>query len=155
MKNKFTNFFGLGDEDENYYLDEAESAAPEKASHTESTPQMKPTMNSRKTTKNLNNVVSMKQAPQHGKITIIEPRVYSEVKDIADVLLAGQSVLLNFHRMEKDQAKKIVDFLMGTIYAIDGDMQRVGNEIFICTPKQVEIDGVIDQANHFEDLDIY
>lgn len=155
MKNKFTNFFGLGDEEEAFYLDEAESAVPDKTSRTEPTPQMKPTMNTRKTSKNLNNVVSMKQAPQQGKITIIEPRVYSEVKDIADVLLASQSVLLNFHRMEKDQAKKIVDFLMGTIYAIDGDMQRVGNEIFICTPKQVEIDGVIDQANHFEDLDIY
>lgn len=155
LKNKFSNFFGLGDEDDSLYMEETEYAASEKPATNDSRPVRTAPANTRKNTKNLNNVVSMKQTPQQGKITIIEPRVYSEVQEIADVLLANQSVVLNFHRMEKEQAKKIVDFLMGAIYAVDGDMQRVGNEIFICTPKQVEIDGVIDQANHFDDLDIY
>lgn len=155
MKNKFSNFFGLGDEDDSLYMEEAEETVSEKPAVNHSNPAKQTATNTRKNTKNLNNVVSMKQAPQQGKITIVEPRVYSEVQEIADLLLSNQSVVLNFHRMEKEQAKKIVDFLMGAIYAVDGDMQRVGNEIFICTPKQVEIDGVLDQANHFDDLDIY
>lgn len=155
LKNKFSNFFGLGDEDDAFYMEEAEYAASEKSPVKDSNMDSHSAANTRKNTKNLNNVVSMKQAPQQGKITIVEPRVYSEVKEITDLLLASQSVVLNFHRMEKEQAKKIVDFLMGAIYAIDGDMQRVGNEIFICTPKHVEIDGVVDQTNHFDDLDIF
>lgn len=89
------------------------------------------------------NVVSMKHhAPQKSKISIIEPRTYSEVKDIADMILKNNTVILNFRRIEKEQAKKILDFLAGTVYAINGDIQRVGEEIFVCTPSNVDIDGI-------------
>lgn len=89
-----------------------------------------------------NKVVSIKQHPsQKPKIKIVEPRTYSEVRGIADLVLQNFTVLLNFRRIEKEQAKKILDFLMGTVYAIDGDIQRIGEEIFVCTPSNVEIDG--------------
>ena len=66
-----------------------------------------------------------------------------------------QIIMLSGLLEKKSEAKKIVDFLMGSIYAIEGDMQRVGNEIFLCTPKNVEIDGVLEQTNTFDDLEIY
>lgn len=78
---------------------------------------------------------------QAGKITIIEPRVYSEAMNIAKHILNNESVLVNFHLVEEEQARRIVDFLTGTVYAQDGDIKRVGDEIFLCTPKGVEIDG--------------
>ncbi|MGM0123702.1 cell division inhibitor SepF [Enterococcus sp. AZ194] len=83
---------------------------------------------------------------QSNKITIIEPRVYSEAMTIAKRILAGESVLVNFHLIEETQARRIVDFLTGTVYAEDGDIKRVGDEIFLCTPANVEIDSSTAQS---------
>lgn len=83
---------------------------------------------------------------QPGKITIIEPRVYSEAKNIAKHILANDAVLINFHLVEESQARRIVDFLTGTVYAVDGDIQRVGDEIFLCTPSNIEIDSATAQS---------
>lgn len=90
---------------------------------------------SRKTTKAKEIVKST------GKITIVEPRVYSEAMGIAKQVLHGDAVLVNFHLIEEHQARRIVDFLTGTVYAEDGDIKRVGDEIFLCTPKGLEIEG--------------
>lgn len=75
------------------------------------------------------------------KIIIIEPRAYSEAMKIAKHIMNGESVLVNFHQIEEYQARRIVDFLTGTVYAENGDIKRVGNEIFLCTAQGVEIDG--------------
>lgn len=80
------------------------------------------------------------------KIMIIEPRVYSEAMNIAKHIIANEAVLLNFHLVEELQARRIVDFLTGTVYAIDGDIQRVGDEIFLCTPSNMEIDSATAQS---------
>ncbi|MFD2306567.1 cell division protein SepF [Enterococcus termitis] len=81
-----------------------------------------------------------------GKITIIEPRVYSEAMNIAKHIIASDAVLINFHLVEEQQARRIVDFLTGTVYALDGDIQRVGDEIFLCTPSNIEIDSATAQS---------
>ena len=56
-----------------------------------------------------------------------------------DYLLNNESVLLNFQRMEHDQAVKVIDFVAGSVYAISGDIKQVGEGIFLCTPHDVEI----------------
>ncbi|MEI5991284.1 cell division protein SepF [Enterococcus crotali] len=81
-----------------------------------------------------------------GKITILEPRVYSEAMNIAKHIIASDAVLINFHLVEENQARRIVDFLTGTVYALDGDIQRVGDEIFLCTPSNIEIDSATAQS---------
>lgn len=81
------------------------------------------------------------QAVDHSRIVIMEPRAYSEAMTIAKTILAGKPVLVNFHLIEEYQARRIVDFLTGTVYAEDGDIKRVADEIFLCTPKGIEIDG--------------
>ncbi|SFH66533.1 cell division protein SepF [Pisciglobus halotolerans] len=162
MMNRFNEFFRLNDEelamDEaigGNYDEEPELRKPQMNKQTTTNRTDPAAVNMRKEQRRTPNVVSMHQTAQQGKIIIMEPRVYSEVKEIADILLKQQAVVLNFKHMEKDQAKKTVDFLMGTIYAIDGDMQRVGNEIFLCTPKNVEIDGVLEKNGSFKDLKFY
>ncbi|BDP83659.1 hypothetical protein EfmAA610_08690 [Enterococcus faecium] len=52
---------------------------------------------------------------------------------IAKRIIAGEATLVNFHLVEEKQARRIVDFLTGTVYALDGDIKRVGDEIKICT----------------------
>lgn len=96
--------------------------------------------------------INQQQAIKKPRINVMEPRTYSEVQSVADILLNNQSVILNFRRMEKEQAKKVIDFLMGTTYAIKGDIERIGEEIFVCTPHSVELDGAELQALKKQDF---
>ena len=77
------------------------------------------------------------------KMMLLEPRAYSESQQIADYLKARTAVVVNLKRVTPDQAKRIVDFLSGTIYAIGGDLQKLGGGIFLCTPNNVNVEGKI------------
>lgn len=79
---------------------------------------------------------------------LLEPRAYSESQQIADYLKSNSSVIVNLKRVTPDQAKRIVDFLSGTIYAIGGDLQKLGGGIFLCTPHSINVEGKIsDEAS--------
>lgn len=80
---------------------------------------------------------------EESKLILLEPRAYSESQQIADHLKNRHTVVVNLKRVTKDQAKRIVDFLSGTIYAIGGDLQKIGNGIFVCTPNNINVQGRI------------
>lgn len=75
------------------------------------------------------------------KMILVEPRAYSESQTIADHLKKRNSVVVNLKRVTNEQAKRIIDFLTGCIYAIGGDLQKLGNGIYLCTPKNVSVQG--------------
>ncbi len=77
------------------------------------------------------------------KMMLLEPRAYSESQQIADYLKERNAVVVNLKRVTPDQAKRIVDFLSGTLYAIGGDLQKLGGGIFLCTPNNVNVEGKI------------
>ena len=78
---------------------------------------------------------------------LLEPRAYSESQQIADYLKGNSSVVVNLKRVTPDQAKRIVDFLSGTLYAIGGDLQKLGGGIFLCTPNNINVEGKISDEN--------
>lgn len=80
------------------------------------------------------------------KMVLVEPRAFSESQQIADNLKRKNSVVVNLKRVTNDQAKRIIDFLSGTLYAINGDMQKLGNGIYLCTPRNVNVEGRISDA---------
>lgn len=84
------------------------------------------------------------------KMILLEPRAYSESQQIADHLKNRNSVVVNLKRVTSDQAKRIIDFLSGCIYAISGTMQKVGVGIYLCTPKNVNVQGKISEDNKVE-----
>ena len=75
------------------------------------------------------------------KMILVEPRAYSESQTIAEHLKKRNSVVVNLKRVTSDQAICIIDFLTGCIYAIGGDLQKLGNGIYLCTPKNVSVQG--------------
>ena len=77
------------------------------------------------------------------KTILVEPRAFSEAQQIADYLKNKNQVVVNFKRVTSDVSKRIMDFLNGIIYAIDGTMQKLGPGIVICAPKGFEIEGNI------------
>jgi cell division inhibitor SepF len=89
------------------------------------------------------NVVSIQSVQKAAKVMLIEPRTYDEVQDIADHIKNRKAVVINLQRISHDQAKRIVDFLSGTVYAIGGDIQKLGANIFLCTPDNVDVTGSI------------
>lgn len=91
------------------------------------------------------NIVSIETAKQASKVVLLEPRTYSEAQGIADHLKGRRAVVINLQRMSTDQALRIVDFLSGTVYAIGGDIQKLGPKTFICTPDSVDIVGAISE----------
>ena len=82
------------------------------------------------------------------KMMLLEPRAYSESQQIADYLKNRSAVVVNLKRVAPDQAKRIVDFLYGTIYAIGGDLQKLGGGIFLCTPNNVNVEGKISEEGN-------
>ncbi len=77
------------------------------------------------------------------KMMLLEPRAYSESQQISDYLKARNAVVVNLKRVTPDQGKRIVDFLSGTLYAIGGDLQKLGGGIFLCTPNNINVEGKI------------
>ena len=91
---------------------------------------------------------ALKEADKTGnKMILLEPRAYSESQQIADHLKSRNSVVVNLKRVTSDQAKRIIDFLSGCIYAIGGSMQKIGVGIYLCTPKNVNVQGKISEDN--------
>ena len=75
------------------------------------------------------------------KMILLEPRAYSESQQIADHLKRRNTIVVNLKRVTSEQAKRIIDFLSGTLYAIGGNMQKLGPGIFLCTPKNINVQG--------------
>ena len=95
---------------------------------------------------------ALKENDGNNKMILLEPRAYSESQQIADHLKMRNTVLVNLKRVTSDQAKRIIDFLAGTIYAINGDLQKVGGGIFLCTPNNVNIQGKITDDKDGKDI---
>ena len=86
------------------------------------------------------------------KMILLEPRAFSESQQIADHLKKRNTVVVNLKRVTSDQAKRIVDFLSGTIYAIGGDLQKIGGGIFLCTPNNINVQGKITEETTGKDI---
>ena len=88
-------------------------------------------------------VVSLQSLQKSSKVVLFEPRVYAEAQDISEHLKNKRAVVVNLQRIERDQGIRIVDFLSGTVYALGGDIQRIGTDIFLCVPENEEVAGTI------------
>ena len=87
------------------------------------------------------------EVPKGNEMILIEPRAYSESQQIAEHLKKRNSVVVNLKRVTSDQAKRIIDFLSGCIYAIGGSMEKVGVGIYLCAPNNVNVQGKISDDN--------
>ena len=93
-----------------------------------------------------NKQLKEEESKSGSKMILVEPRAYSESQQIADYLKARNSVVVNLKRVTSDQAKRLIDFLTGTIYAIGGDLQKLGNGIYLCTPNNVNVQGKMSES---------
>lgn len=145
LKNKFQSWFYLDDEEE-----DIETPPSRKRDEPQPVKEQFQPKQTRPRRKNLNesssqspNVVSLQSVQKSSKVILVEPRVYAEAQDISEHLKSKRAVVVNLQRIDREQGIRIVDFLSGTVYAIGGDIQRIGTDIFLCVPENVEVDGAI------------
>ncbi|GLX68277.1 cell division protein SepF [Paenibacillus glycanilyticus] len=147
VMNRFMNFLGLQEEEEVVERERVVQQQPEEP-EVETSP-----FEARRNSKggNNNNIVSI-HSQKSVRVVLSEPRSYDEAQDIADHLRSRRAVIVNLQRVRTDLAVRIVDFLSGTVYALNGHISKLGPNIFLCTPDSVEIQGAITEMLA-EDID--
>ena len=75
------------------------------------------------------------------QVVIIKPNCYEDAQEICDQIKTKRPVVVNLEKVEFPVAQRIMDFLSGTCYSLEGSIQRVANNIFIIAPENVDISG--------------
>ena len=75
------------------------------------------------------------------EVCVVKPTSVDDAREITLTLLAGRTVILNLEGMDLEIAQRIIDFISGATFAIDGNLQKISNYIFLVTPTNVDITG--------------
>jgi Protein of unknown function (DUF552). len=130
---KFLNFVGWEsndiDEEEDYYEDD----------EIDNMPQRQEVQSGRKTSQQ-GKILSMHNN-NNLKVVVMSPQNILEARDLCDHLKANKPVIMNVENVETSLAQRMVDFLSGAVYCLDGDIQKISSGIFLATPASVEITG--------------
>ncbi len=86
-------------------------------------------------------VVPINRNQRNMEVCVIKPSTVEDAREITDTLLTGRAVVLNLEGIHVDVAQRIIDFTSGSCYAINGNLQKISNYIFIITPESVDISG--------------
>jgi len=76
------------------------------------------------------------------QVVVLEPNCFEQARDVLQYLRKGSSVVLNLDDMEANDSQRLLDFVCGGIYALDGSQKRVGNEVFLLVPNSVNISAI-------------
>ena len=75
------------------------------------------------------------------EMKVVKPETYEEVTSFGDFLLRRHTVVLNLEDTNKETIKRIIDFLTGGVFAINGNIRRVANSTYVVTPSGVNVSG--------------
>lgn len=78
-------------------------------------------------------------APQTARPHVIAPDGFNDAQQIGDKLKANQPVILNLQSVDRDLARRLIDFASGLAYGLGGQMERVADQVFLLTPTNVEV----------------
>lgn len=88
-----------------------------------------------------NKVVPISGQSMQPKIVVVKPRSFNNTNEIADELKSRRPVIFDVGGLQPDEARRVVDYIAGAVYGIDGDIKRVSGGIFIAVPAQMDIFG--------------
>lgn len=152
---QLVDFISIGkddEEDEDYddydeALDDDGYDEPERSPiNLRAIPNPEPESAAQKAPRKVNRPVPMRQKRNVNigggmEVCVIKPAKVDETRDITDTLLQNRTVVLNLEDIDELSAQRILDFTSGSCYAMDGNLQKISQRIFIVTPASVEISG--------------
>jgi cell division inhibitor SepF len=99
-------------------------------------------------------VVRPLQPPtQHQKVHTLAPTGFNDAKEIGDRLKNGQPVIVNLQGVDRDLARRLIDFSSGLTYGLSGSMEKVAESVFLLTPSNVEVSA--EEKRRLQDRGLY
>lgn len=86
-------------------------------------------------------VVPLRATTKPLEVHIVKPSSFEDSQEVCEILLGGQAAVVNLEGFDEDEAQRIMDFISGCIFAIDGKLHRISKYIFIFSPDNVDISG--------------
>jgi cell division inhibitor SepF len=78
------------------------------------------------------------------KMVLFEPRTFGEAEDIGQRLKEGRAVVVNLHKLDRNYSQRTIDFLLGVVFALDGQIKKIGHNVILCYPEEVTVSGNIE-----------
>ena len=88
------------------------------------------------------------------EIMFYEPKVYEDSLNISTHLRSGSPVVINLKHLDPAEGTRLVDFVCGTAYAIDGHMMKIGETIFLFTPNSIAVSSAEDKSALGEEYEV-
>ena len=135
------------DEDDDYEEDEVVEETPQRKRDVWTEEQPAPTHRTRSSRRN-SQIVSMPNAAARKsmEMVLVRAKAYDEMPEIAQSIKARKVVIVNFDDMDKETAQRMVDFLSGAVFALDGMPKKVSGNTFLFSSSQVDLEGQIMEA---------
>lgn len=143
--NKMKEMVGIEEIEDEEIEDTIKPALPEKRK-----PEVRPSMGGVNAETSKSNDIRNATLPggrrtDQFKMVVVEPSGFDESPRLVDNLKAKKPVIINLENLETDTARKIFDFLSGATYALNGNVQKVANNIFVFVPENVDVSYNMDQ----------
>ncbi len=143
---KFLSFIGLEDvEDDDVFEEEEESKPKAKPASAPARPRQK---------KDAYRPVSSDSSPASGisdmKMIVFHPVAYDDAQSIADNLKSHKPIIVNMEELDGTTAQRVLDFLLGAVYSLDGTISKISRGIFLVAPKNCDV--VDNGSDGFSDL---
>lgn len=123
---------GFYEDDDPYAYDEAPVTKRSSRDDSEPTEKKTPRISTNRSRKSYGNGM---------EVCAIKPTAFEEAREITETLLSNRTVVLNLEGLNVDIAQRIIDFASGSCYAMNGNLQKISNYIFIITPASVDVSG--------------
>ena len=81
--------------------------------------------------------------PANANIVLFEPRNFDEAEEIGRHIKSKRACCVNLHRMPSEYRQRIIDFLSGVVYGVDGSIKKIGENVILCSPKNLQVSGDI------------
>lgn len=128
---RFLSFIGLEDADDEELMEEEEQqqkAAPRPRQRREAT---RPA--------GVGEGISPRDIPSDMKMVVFHPVAYDDAQSIADNLKSGKPIIVNMEELDGETAQRVLDFLLGAVYALDGTVSKISRGIFLVAPRNCNV----------------
>ncbi len=143
---KFLSFIGLEDvEDDDVFEEEEDSKPKAKASSITTRPKQK-----KEPYRPASNDSSPAASMSDMKMIVFHPVAYDDAQSIADNLKSHKPIIVNMEELDGTTAQRVLDFLLGAVYSLDGTISKISRGIFLVAPKNCDV--VDNGSDGFTDL---
>ncbi|CAM3186970.1 cell division protein SepF [Sporolactobacillus spathodeae] len=88
-------------------------------------------------------IVALQNVHQQGKVVLVEPKSFEEVQEFVGYLKSRQTVICSLQSIDKASGQRVLDFMGGTLFALDGQVRKIGKDTFLFAPDHIDISGMI------------